>query len=147
MKSIFYFVLIVFIAIAINSSNEGNNAAAQKETVNKEETIQTSSMKSTTLTNGLKNVLDSIADLKRSVNNHAEMKEATMELDENWDEIEDKIEDKYPKDYKNIEKSLYPLLAEARRESPNLLTVKQLLKESTKKITEFKDKVSKPASF
>lgn len=144
MKRIFHLTLIAFLAIALHSSYEVTKTA--HKSVMKDVPVQTASAMSLTLIGGLDKVLDSINYLNSSVNDQKKIEEAAEMLSENWDEIEEKVEEKYPKDYKNIEKSLYPLLAEAKRTNPNLLTVKQLLKESTTKITEFKNKVDKTAS-
>lgn len=145
MKSILYLLLaiMVFTVVTFNTSA---NEEEQAQITNESTSVKASkSMSENDLTKGLDNVLTSLDELKTvtkdsQVDTQA-VNKAAEELGETWDKIEEKVEEKYPEDYENIEKSLYPLLAEAKKDTPNLVSVMQLLDDTTKKVQEFKEKI------
>ncbi|WP_108670221.1 hypothetical protein [Peribacillus acanthi] len=63
-----------------------------------------------------------------------------QQIEEKWDSIEKQVETKYPDEYVNVEKSLYPLIGEAKSPEFNLEKVKVYLKESIFKISNLKEK-------
>ena len=150
MKSILYLLLaiMVFTVVAFNTSA---NEEEQAQITNESTSVKASkSMSENDLTKGLDNVLTSLDELKTvtkdsQVDTQA-VNKAAEELGETWDKIEEKVEEKYPEDYENIEKSLYPLLAEAKKDTPNLVSVMQLLDATTKKVQKFKEKTGTTSS-
>ncbi|WP_404451022.1 hypothetical protein LG329_11820 [Virgibacillus necropolis] len=150
MKNIFYLVLtIVLVAtVALNTGDAGQENTNQSESTNKRDSVQVTSMNST-LTKGLDKVLVSLGELEKVVGDTENTEKriaATKKLGEDWDQIEKQVEEKYPEDYENIEKSLYPLLAEAKKEYPNTANVRQLLEATTVKVEAFKRSVGKTSS-
>jgi len=115
--------------------NEGNGNVVAQE--NNEEV---------TLKEGVDIVVATIEEMKGAIKldpkNTGKLNQLGKKLDENWDLIEKRVEEKYPKDYKNIEDSLYPLIAEAKKKSPNVNTLNKLIKETTDKLIQFEEKIT-----
>lgn len=147
MKSIFYIVLtaIVLVAAALNTEDT-KKEAIQGESADKQTSVQVMHKTSSTLSSGLKKVLASLDKLDSVVDKQKQRISIAEKLSEDWDQIEKQVEEKYPEDYENIEKSLYPLLAKAKMEHPNLVSVKQLVEDTTKKVHAFMKKVGKTSS-
>lgn len=156
MKSILYLLLtiIIFAAVAFNANTSEEKQAKEQnsKTTDESTSVQVSKSMSSdpSLTKGIDTVLTSLDQLKKvteeadgkteKVNNAAE------QLGEDWDEIEKLVEKKYPEDYEKIERSLYPLLAEAKKDDPDLGLVQQLLNETTTKVQLFKEMIGNKAS-
>jgi iron uptake system EfeUOB component EfeO/EfeM len=64
-------------------------------------------------------------------------------IEEKWDKIEKQVEEKYPEDYEDIEKSLYPLIAEAKKDTPDSEKLKTLTEETKNKLNQFHEKINK----
>lgn len=147
MKSIFYLVLtiMIFAAVAFNSNKEEQANETDTPT-----SVQTTKQLTSELTTGLDEVLNSLAELKTITEDstwETEKIQTTGEsLGETWDQIEKQVEEKYPEDYERIEQSLYPLLAEARKDNPDLALVMQFLNATTEKIEVFKKMVGATSS-
>jgi iron uptake system EfeUOB component EfeO/EfeM len=79
-----------------------------------------------------------------SADNSGQIQETGKSLEDNWDLVEGEIEEQYPDDYKNIEESLYPLIAEAKKDKPDPEKIKTLSDETNKKLTDFLEKAETP---
>ncbi|WP_409294619.1 hypothetical protein V1498_15710 [Peribacillus sp. SCS-26] len=55
-----------------------------------------------------------------------------------WDGIEKKVEKMNPVVYRDIESSLYPLIAEAKKETPDLKNLERHRKDTARKLADFK---------
>ncbi|WP_409291932.1 hypothetical protein [Peribacillus sp. SCS-37] len=55
-----------------------------------------------------------------------------------WDGIEKKVEKMNPAVYRDIESSLYPLIAEAKKDTPDLKNLERHSKDTARKLTVFK---------
>lgn len=148
MKSILYLLLTIaiFTAVAFNTNKDEQQANEQtNKTTDVPTSVQTTKPMSSDLTKGLDKVLTSLETLKtKTEETNVEIEKVNSgaeKLGENWDQIEKQVEGKYPEDYENIEKSLYPLLAEAKKDNPNLVLVTQLLDETATKIQVFKETI------
>ncbi|GAA0481754.1 hypothetical protein GCM10008986_03090 [Salinibacillus aidingensis] len=84
----------------------------------------------------LEKVIEETPDEVRTINEKGEV------LEKNWDEIEKQVEELDPDAYANIERSLYPLMAEAQKENPDIEKMKSLSEEVTEKLEDFKQQVS-----
>lgn len=151
MKSIIYFVLtiMVLVAVALNTDDAGQKSTEQGKSNNEQVSVQVTNSMSSTLTSGLEKVLASLDELGTVVEDTGTKEkriEVANKLGEDWDQIEKQVEENYPEDYENIEKSLYPLLAEAKKENPNLVSIVHLVDATTKKVTSFKESVAKTSS-
>lgn len=148
MKTILYLVLtiMIFAAVAFNAS--GSKQA--KEPTDEPTSVQVAKSVASELTEGLKKVLTSLDKLKTvtgdSTGETDTVQTSAETLGETWDQIEKQVEEKYPEDYERIENSLYPLLAEAKKDTPNLTSVLQFLDATTSKIKIFMDKVGTTSS-
>ncbi len=140
MKPIYLIIPLFVVGIGLFTAqaaqvNEGNGNVAAQE--NKEEV---------TLTEGVDIVVAAIEEMKGAVKldpkNTGKLNQLGKKLDEKWDLIEERVEEKYPKDYKNIEDSLYPLIAEAKKKSPSANTLNKLIPETTDKLIQFKEKIT-----
>ncbi|WP_052712244.1 hypothetical protein [Domibacillus indicus] len=65
-------------------------------------------------------------------------------LEEHWDLAEAQVEEQYPEDYAAIEKSLYPLIDEAKKDNPDLEKMKPLVEDADEKITSLIEKATEP---
>lgn len=151
MKSLLYLLLtiMIFAAVAYNADEDKQATEHDSKTTNETTSVQASkSMSSSDLTKGIDQVLTSLDKLKtvtqkketKKINNTAE------KLGETWDQIEKQVEEKYPEDYERIEKSLYPLLAEAKKDAPNLELIMDLLEKTTIKVQSFKEMIGTTSS-
>ncbi|MBB6453692.1 iron uptake system EfeUOB component EfeO/EfeM [Salirhabdus euzebyi] len=99
----------------------------------------------TDLVKGIDKVLETNEKLKKAADkspeNTAKINKLGKELGENWDVIEKQVEEKYPKDYINIEKSLYPLIAYAKKDKPDVKKIVILADEVNEKLVNFKERV------
>ncbi len=99
-------------------------------------------VESGSLEEGVENVRASVEDLGAAVTTSPErIKEQGKTVEEEWDSIEKQVEEKYPDEYSKIEESLYPLIDEAKKESPDNEKITKLVDETTTKLEEFKKKV------
>ncbi|ASN07243.1 hypothetical protein [Virgibacillus necropolis] len=151
MKSFFYFVLTIIVLVAVTlNTDEGQENANNVKPTDKGSSVQVTNTMSSSLTSGLDKVLVSLDELQavaeKSTDETKQIQDVAKKLGEDWDQIEKQVEQNYPEDYENIEKSLYPLLAEAKKEQPYLANVKQLIEATTKKVEAFKKSVGKTAS-
>lgn len=154
MKSIFYLVLtiLIFAAVAFNSDQEDQASKHDNTITNEPHSVQVSKRMSSEsgLTKGITKVLTSLNELKLATKpsngKKDEINNAAEDLGETWDQIEKQVEKKYPEDYERIEKSLYPLLAEAKRDNPNIELVNQLLETTTTKVQVFKEMIGTTSS-
>ncbi|MFZ3579127.1 hypothetical protein [Virgibacillus sp. DJP39] len=148
MKGIFYFVLamMAIVAVALTTDDNEPGNVIQDKTSEKDSVLAAKSMSSVTISDGLDEVLNTLAELKVELDKpsieKSQVKVLAEKLGEDWDTIEKQVEKKYPEDYVYIEKSLYPLLAEAQKEDPNFVEIQQLLQDTTKKINAFKNKLT-----
>ncbi|KGX89938.1 hypothetical protein [Pontibacillus marinus] len=140
MKPIYLIIPLFVVGIGLFTAqaaqvNEGSGNVVAQE--NNEEV---------TLTEGVDIVAATIEEMKGAIKldpkNTEKLNQLGKKLDENWDLIEERVEETYPKDYKNIEDSLYPLIAESKKKSPNVSTLNKLIPETTDKLIQFKEKIT-----
>jgi len=140
MKPIYLLIPLFVVGIGLFTAqaaqvDEGN------ETVTVEERQQ-----EVTIPEGVDIVVATIEELKGAIKldpkNTEKINKLSKKLDEKWDLIEKKVENKYPEDYKNIEQSLYPLIGEANKKSPDTKQINKLIPETTDKLIQFKEKVT-----
>ncbi|KGP91722.1 hypothetical protein N780_19035 [Pontibacillus chungwhensis BH030062] len=89
---------------------------------------------------GIDKVLAEIEMLQKAMQGNGDLitiNEAGKKIDEAWDLIEEQVEEKNPEDYKNIEESLYPLIGEAQKPSPDLKKIEKLILETTQKLKDY----------
>jgi iron uptake system EfeUOB component EfeO/EfeM len=140
--------LLLAIAFLIANSNpEAKNAKINQDAnskVNDETSLKED--RHSALINGLDKVLYSVEELKNTVNeepnNTRKINEMGLNLEANWDVIEKEVEELDKESYVNIEKSLYPLIAEAKNNKPNVNNIKKLITETTEKLNNFKETLS-----
>ena len=97
------------------------------------------------LKSGVNDTLKAVEDLNMTLTDASsdakKVKEQGMIVEGKWDEIEKVVEEQYPEDYKNIEESLYPLIAEAKKDEPDTETLKGLVQETKDKMMKFQEKL------
>jgi iron uptake system EfeUOB component EfeO/EfeM len=95
---------------------------------------------------GLEETTNSVDELSISLKNASgdtqKLNEQGKMIEEKWDEIEKQIEESHPEDYENIEQSLYPLIAEAKKDNPDIENLKSLSEDTKNKLKEFHDKIN-----
>ncbi|WP_053220067.1 hypothetical protein [Virgibacillus senegalensis] len=98
------------------------------------------------IADGVDKVLGVLEKLIAVTTNHPEqagdINEQGQTLSNEWDKIEKSVEESFPEDYKNIEDSLYPLIAFAQKKAPDIEQIKQLSSEVKTKLKTFKQKLS-----
>lgn len=95
----------------------------------------------------IQNVQNTLVEL----NTHIDASESIEEiqttgksLEEHWDLAEAEIEEQYPEDYAAIEESLYPLIDETKKDSPDMEKMKPWVEDSNKKLTALLEKATEP---
>ncbi|GAA0595115.1 hypothetical protein GCM10009001_09050 [Virgibacillus siamensis] len=141
MKKSNILLLSVFLIVAVMLSACGSGGDSESSS---EENEQKSNQAS--LDKGIEKVLTSLQELKDSIETSPDDTEKInskgKSLSENWEPVEKKVEERNPDAYENIEESLYPLISEAQKEKPDTNKVTKLIEETTKKLNQFKDKIS-----
>lgn len=141
MKPIYLIIPLFVVGIGLFTAqaaqvNEGNGNGVIAQENNEE----------VTLTEGVDIVVATIEEMKGAIKldpkNTGKLNQLGKKLDENWDLIEERVEETYPKDYKNIEDSLYPLIAESKKKAPSVSTLNKLITETTDKLIQFKEKIT-----
>jgi iron uptake system EfeUOB component EfeO/EfeM len=98
------------------------------------------------LSAGLEETANSVEELSMSLKNASgdtqKLNEQGKMIEEKWDEIEKQIEENHPEDYENIEQILYPLIAEAKKDNPDIENLKSLSEDTKNKLKEFHDKIN-----
>ncbi|MGY0693497.1 hypothetical protein ACW2QC_11985 [Virgibacillus sp. FSP13] len=150
MKKFFYCtfasLLIITTGCASNGDEQSERNQDQINKNNTEDYIQTSASISSEINSSIDKVLATLEELKnqteQSPDSTTDIQAIGKKIEENWDQIEKRIEEKYPEFYEDIERSLYPLIAEAKKDRPNVVMVKQLTDETIQKVEGFKEVIS-----
>lgn len=102
------------------------------------------------LSSGSEEVIISLLELKANIETESENTEQIQttgkDLEESWDSIEKQVEEQHPVEYKNIEESLYPLIAEIKKDQSDVEKIKQLTNDTTEKMRAFKEKIASASS-
>ncbi|WP_077324253.1 hypothetical protein [Virgibacillus siamensis] len=143
MRNILYLLLTALVLFAVAACDAGSND--QEETSNQPaEEAATSAAKpaSEDLGNGVDSVLSEVKELKKiSADNVQKMKRSGNSLRESWDKIEKEVEENYLNYYMNIEHTLYPLIGETQKDTPDGDKVSKLCEITTRKLEAFKKKI------
>lgn len=140
MKPIYLLIPLFVVGIGLATAQtaqveEGSNTPVVEEQKQK-----------VSIPDGVNIVMSTIDEIKGTVKinpkNTKKLNELGEKLDKNWDLIEKKVEEQYPEDYKNIEESLYPLINEAKKSSPDTKKINTLIPETMDKLIQFKEKVT-----
>ncbi|WP_077622698.1 hypothetical protein [Sediminibacillus massiliensis] len=153
MKQLFWVALLVFGAMLYFSNPEEEQQTKkdmkQEQEINSEEVSAVqpvSEDEQAELVASVEDVLTVMEELKRTVLQKQdaveEINKIGKKLADTWDHIEKKVEERYPDDYKNIEESLYPLIAYAQNEKPDFEKMSEVFEQTEKKLKEFKEKIS-----
>lgn len=139
------------------TENKANNAGMENNSVTEDSAGEEGAGNTSTdggmdenesvnLNEGIDTVSTHLEELKSTLENTSDdfgkINEQGMSLDESWEEIESQIEDDYADDYKTIEKSLYPLIDESKKDEPDADKMNQLLDETMEKMNAFKEKLT-----
>ncbi|TFJ91936.1 hypothetical protein [Lentibacillus salicampi] len=148
-----FLITAVMLSACASDDNEGESTNRDTEQ-NKEIEHETGKVvnknvkqdNAASLKEGIEKVLTSLQELKETVksspNDVEKINKEGKALSESWEPIEKKVEKRNAGAYENIEESLYPLIAEAQKEKPDINNVKQLIEEVTNKLNQFKEKLS-----
>ncbi|SET59205.1 hypothetical protein SAMN05421676_1064 [Salinibacillus kushneri] len=100
----------------------------------------------TDLATHLDTVLTSVNELEQvfedTPDNITKINEKGQALEANWDVIEKQVEELDPDQYADIERSLYPLIAEAQKDNPDVDNMKTLSEEVRKKVKKFREQIA-----
>ncbi|MGP4062499.1 hypothetical protein [Halobacillus sp. H74] len=97
------------------------------------------------LSSGIDTVIASVDALDSSLKDSAAvntLNEKGKNLEEDWDSIEKKVEEQFPDQYEKIEKSLYPLINEAKKDEPDAEKMKELVEPTIDSLNELKQSIS-----
>ncbi|MFB4168408.1 hypothetical protein [Virgibacillus sp. JSM 102003] len=128
------FSIIGLVLVGFNNTEQHSDMRGMHELSNKEDILRGTNEVITT-TKELKKITESEEYKTREINKLGE------EIENKWDRIEKKVEREYPEDYTNIEKSLYPLITMAKKETPNKKQLQGLSNQTLEKLTNFKHKI------
>ncbi|MBH9965187.1 hypothetical protein [[Bacillus] enclensis] len=152
MKIIKLFSSLLIVGLLLGGCGGNDNAEEVKEIApDKEEATpgagdeKTNDDNTKNLTAGVEDTKGSLEELSMTLTNTPEeakkLNEQGSKVEEKWDQIEKQVEDNYPDDYENIEKSLYPLIEEAKKDTPDAENLKNLTEDTMNKMNEFLEKV------
>ncbi|MGP4105891.1 hypothetical protein [Virgibacillus sp. L01] len=126
--------IIGFVLVGFNNAEQQSDMRGMHEPSNKEDILR-----------GTNEVITTTKELKKITaseeENTSEINKLGEEIENRWDRIEKKVEKEYPEDYTNIEKSLYPLIAMAKKETSNKKQLQDLSNQTLEKLTNFKHKI------
>ncbi|TRM12166.1 hypothetical protein FH966_10985 [Lentibacillus cibarius] len=121
------------------------NNAEQDATTDKSNELQSEKPDKAEIQEGVSGVIAKVKELQKLTEERADNTDEINELGEaiekNWDSIEKKVEASHPEDYKNIEESLYPLIATAKKDKVNKTNLRTLSLETLDKLEAFKQKL------
>ncbi|QTC42657.1 hypothetical protein I7V34_05235 [Bacillus sp. V3] len=152
MKIIKLFSSLLIVGLLLGGCGGNDNAEEVKEIApDKEEATpgpgdeKTNDDNTKNLTAGVEDTKGSLEELSMTLTNTPEeakkLNEQGSKVEEKWDQIEKQVEDNYPDDYENIEKSLYPLIEEAKKDTPDAENLENLTEDTMNKMNEFLEKV------
>ncbi|WP_078549672.1 hypothetical protein [Litchfieldia alkalitelluris] len=148
-RILFVFCTLVMVGLLLGGCQaDKENSSSDIETPDAVETMnqQAENSDTTELVKGLETVLLTVNKLnettKSSPSDVKQINEFGKALEENWDKIEKTVEKLDKESYIAIEKSLYPLIAEAKKPSPATDKIKTLAEDTTKKLEKYKEKIS-----
>ncbi|MFD0049061.1 hypothetical protein ACFVHQ_07010 [Actinomycetes bacterium NPDC127524] len=126
---------------ALQPVREPSVKAAQKDSFNDSDVHTAKDLKS-----GSMEVLSLIESMvkKMKLSSDAQINSMGAETERKWDKIEKLVEKKYPQDYKNIEQSLYPLIAEAKKKKPDRQKLVEFSEETKQKLILFQSHLNLP---
>ncbi|MBP1949758.1 hypothetical protein [Virgibacillus litoralis] len=139
MKKFLLFIGIIsttgLMLVGFNNTEQHSDIRGLHELSNKEDILRGTNEVITT-TEELKELIES------DENNSTEINQLGEEIEKRWDRIEKKVEMDYPEDYTHIEESLYPLIAMAKRETPNKKQLHEFSNETLEKLENFNKKIN-----
>ncbi|OIU71961.1 hypothetical protein [Rossellomorea aquimaris] len=152
MKIIKLFSSLLIVGLLLGGCGGNDSAEEVKEvTPDKEESTsgagdeKTNDENTKKLTAGVEDTTGSLEELSMTLTNTPDdakkLNEQGSKIEEKWDQIEKQVEDNFPDDYENIEKSLYPLIEEAKKDTPDAENLKNLTDDTMNKMNEFHEKV------
>ncbi|TLS35856.1 hypothetical protein [Pseudalkalibacillus caeni] len=132
--------------IGVIGAGCSSDSSPENNKLNGESPLDISVFQNNDMISGIETVISSVEKLNVQLESaEIEIKEVNRlgkEIEANWDRIEDQVEKRFPADYKNIEASLYPLIDVSKETEPDLDKLKQLVKDTEKKLVAFKDKLA-----
>ncbi|MET1178581.1 hypothetical protein ABG775_11575 [Peribacillus simplex] len=155
--SCFLVVMIFMLLMTAGCSSNVNDEKANEEQTELTEQPEKQTVEEATsedmpafLSSGSEEVIISLLELKANIETESENTEQIQttgkDLEESWDSIEKQVEEQHPVDYKNIEESLYPLIAEIKKDQSDVEKIKQLTNDTTEKMRAFKEKIASASS-
>jgi hypothetical protein len=130
---------------ACNGLNETQqqSQAKQEQVGAREEAKPVSALQPPAIDTGVKGVIQLTGELEKQLQNNPKpgvVNEIGKKMAEKWDSVEKEVEKRYPDDYKKIEESLYPLIAEAGKQQLDVSKIKALNIQVRQKLEKFLDK-------
>ncbi|WP_085992139.1 hypothetical protein [Oceanobacillus senegalensis] len=148
MKSIYSLSLFLVIGLILagcggeSDNDENANATKQDSKETSEVNVAVVEGEDSDLTSGVNTVITSLKQLDSDIENTDDVNtinESGKTLEEDWDRIEKKVEEKFPDQYIKIEETLYPLIAEAKKEEPDIKKMKEWIQTTLDSIDELKE--------
>lgn len=142
MKKLLY-GLVVILALVVIAYGANRNTPSAK--IGTGDSIQLNHSMAEEISSGIETVLIVLKEFKavteQSPDDTTAIQTSGKDVEANWDKIEKRVEKMDPVAYEDIERSLYPLIAEAGKDQPNVVMVQQLIDETMEKLTEFKEEM------
>lgn len=147
-KFLLFFGIVLISGVVLVGYSNVEQQSAVKDMTNGTQFEKASTVQNGTkeeILRGTNEVITTIKELKNltetEADNISEINKLGQEIAKKWDRIEKKVEKAYPQDYKDIEKSLYPLIAMAKSKTPNKENLQVLSIETLDKLAAFKEKL------
>lgn len=151
-KFLLYFGVMLIIGAVLTGFIDQGQQSATKSTVSEPQADKSSSVydkhvgsEKEKILKGTSEVIAATKELKKltelQAENSKEINKLGEEIEKKWDRIEKKVEETYPQDYINIEKSLYPLIAAAKKDNPSKEELRNFSKQTLDKLNNFKQQL------
>jgi iron uptake system EfeUOB component EfeO/EfeM len=143
MKKPYYFAAS-FLLTGMLAAGCGNDENEQPVLDTETDTIEENARD---LPSKIQNVQSTLIELNTHIDSSEgseDIQKTGKSLEEHWDLAEAEIEEQYPEDYAAIEESLYPLIDETKKDSPDTEKMKPLAEDSNDKLTSLLEKATEP---
>jgi len=143
MKKTYYAAASFFLA-GMLTAGCGTDESEQPVLDTETDTVEENARDLPSKIQNVQSMLDRVNTHIQSSEQGEELQEAGKSLEEHWDLAEAEVEEQYPQEYTAIEKSLYPLIDEAQKDSPDLKKMEPWVKDANDQLTSLLEKASTP---
>lgn len=139
-----YYTAASFLLTGMLAAGCGTDESEQPVLDTETDTIEETARDLPSKIQNVQNTLTKLQTHIDSSESSEDIQETGKSLEEHWDLAEAEIEEQYPEDYAAIEGSLYPLIDETKKDSPDTEKMKPWVEDSNEQLTALLEKASEP---